>query len=350
MRKIKLPSIILVALIFSAGYSCKSVKSDKEPFVKTIAVKGEPFIHADQLSDIRAIKIFKNYLFIIRQLRAPQVEVYDLSKKKKVASSFDSRSDILFVGNLQYDVKKERLYIFDLYESRLFGCDFDTFVSNGRIEPAMMVNMQENTGLYFSNLMLVGNTLVGEDEEYAGRFYMFDLNKKKGNYMVSYPDVDMVNEQLTDLQNSALYNGKSVPHPTKNKIASVTGDAGMIDLYEVNQDSIKAYWSYNEFYPKGIAVERIGNTTRAVYTDESVRGFCDLCVSEKYIYALYSGKSINDDTFLCGNTVYVLDWEGNRTFKIILDNDINRIAISGDDKTLYGLTQSGDIIKFPTPK
>ena len=55
---------------------------------------------------------------------------------------------------------------------------------------------------------------------------------------------------------------------------------------------------------------------------------------------------MTDKATAFGNQVYVVSWDGAETYKIHLDHDVNRIAVTPDDKTLYGVNSNMDIIQF----
>jgi hypothetical protein len=69
-------------------------------------------------------------------------------------------------------------------------------------------------------------------------------------------------------------------------------------------------------------------------------------VTNKYIYAIYSGKLEEDLNPHFGNTLFVYDWDGNPVKKINLDRVIQAPAVTEDDSTLYAYDpNTGFILK-----
>jgi hypothetical protein len=76
--------------------------------------------------------------------------------------------------------------------------------------------------------------------------------------------------------------------------------------------------------------------------DNIKRYYLDLCVDDKYIYALY--ESMNDAEFNTGSTLNVFDWDGNFIRKILLDKAVISTSMGFDpvNKYLYIDTLSED--------
>jgi len=62
------------------------------------------------------------------------------------------------------------------------------------------------------------------------------------------------------------------------------------------------------------------------------RYFLDVYADNNYIYALYSGTSVNKDVF-ASNQIFVFDWKGNILKNIVIDNITETITIA--DEKLY---------------
>ena len=68
-------------------------------------------------------------------------------------------------------------------------------------------------------------------------------------------------------------------------------------------------------------------------------GFLALAISDKYVYALYSGEKENFSTPMpTGKQVYKYDYNGDLQAVYTLNAPTFTLAVSEDDKSLYTLT------------
>jgi hypothetical protein len=77
------------------------------------------------------------------------------------------------------------------------------------------------------------------------------------------------------------------------------------------------------------------NNNSLAYTKESKTAYVDIKVSNKYIYALYSGRHLFDEEFGCKD-IYVFDMDGNPVKHYVLDKEIIAFDIY-EDNFIYGL-------------
>ena len=348
---IKTNTFIVVLLTIMTSIGCQNnVSKNRNSFVDSVNVRGELFMSADNLLDPWSINIYQNYLIIVNDNGEPQIEIYNaLTKEKKASFLFKGNGplEMLHVGNTQCDIKNGRLILYDLYRERLFGYDFEALLKNPNTIPEILYETRiETTDILFDKLMIKDGTLIGESRSPKGRIAVLDKNWSAEHYFINYPDKKNVDNRLSDIDNAGLYGSKFAFHPYEKKMASVTYTAGMIDLFDISDEQIETIWSYHTFYPTNLSIRPTGDAIQVFYTMESLKGYCDIFATNKYVYALFSGKMFKDKTNAYGNVVYVLDWRGEETFKIILDHSINRIAVSPDDKMMYGITQDTDIMRF----
>lgn len=85
-----------------------------------------------------------------------------------------------------------------------------------------------------------------------------------------------------------------------------------------------------------------------VFSPETTIGFTSLTNSDKYIYALYSGKTFKDfmairEAALAGNNIGIFDWKGNYVKRLYCKNPIVCISYNNKDKRLYGLKLNQDM-------
>lgn len=96
---------------------------------------------------------------------------------------------------------------------------------------------------------------------------------------------------------------------------------------------------FNRHRPKGR-----GLTHPVTYSRNNLFGFCDLAVSENYIFALYSGRTLKDYNLDVdkGKTIVVFDWNGLHVRTYQLQNACSAISYDAADNTIYALSQEGN--------
>jgi hypothetical protein len=80
---------------------------------------------------------------------------------------------------------------------------------------------------------------------------------------------------------------------------------------------------------------RNGGRSFIEYTDETREAFKFGTVTDKFIYALFSGGRSNDANSQYGDIIFVYDWEGKPVKKLKLNQKIMSFTVSKDDGILY---------------
>lgn len=343
----------LSSLTLSIFWSCSTQIETKELFTETYDAKSEIYISAEQTLDPKTITIVDNAIVLGNSKGTPLIEVYDITSQEKISeflTTGNGPDEVLMIGNFQHIKSNDELLVADLFKGKLLKYDVKDILHNNDPKPSTLYKLEENSALKFDKLFRGANYLVAESRDPQGRILLLGENGEEKGYYLAYPDKEKVDKNLNDLNNANLYAGNITISPALDKIAMATYCAGMIDVCKLEKDRIVPIWNYLEFYPQGIEIIPMGETTAAARTKKSRSGFTCISSSDKYIYALYSGKLYEDPTYTFGEVVYVASWDGEDTYKFNLDKSINRLAVDAEDKHLYGITPEMDIIKIPIPK
>jgi hypothetical protein len=154
----------------------------------------------------------------------------------------------------------------------------------------------------------------------------------------SYPFVDQ--SQKIDYQILAMaYQGDLILHPSLPWVLSTTFDGYNFDILKFEGSGKLADLIQKHFWPALFEGEN-GSIIQATMKPENRIGCLSAGVSEKHIYLLFSGKTVDEG----GNeskTVLVFDWDGNPIKAIELDKPLRLITVSQDDKFLFGYYDDG---------
>lgn len=154
----------------------------------------------------------------------------------------------------------------------------------------------------------------------------------------SYPFEDQ--SQKIDYQILAMaYQGDLLVHPSLPWVLATTFDGYNFDILKFEGSGKLADLIQKHFWPAIFEGEN-GSIIQAIMKPENRIGCLSAGVSEKYIYVLFSGKTLDNG----GNeskTVLVFDWDGNPIKAIELDKPLRLITVSEDDKYLFGYYDDG---------
>lgn len=351
MRKTYVKLFLIVSILSITG--CVENNNDSKPFNKIIPVTSEVFIGAGNVADPWHILVTDKYLILGNKMQAPLVEIYDISSKKIIDSFLaigNGPNEMLTIGNLQYCPQKDGLLVADLFKGKILNYNLGNMLKKESRKFEVIFERGEGSALMFDKLYTGKDLLIAESRNPEGRILLLGANGREIGYYLPYPDKEKVDKNLDDINHADLYASAVTVSPALDKIALATYSAGMIDIYKINKDSAVPVWSYAEFYPQGIKIIPMGDATAVVYTPKSRNGFTSISSSHKYVYALYSGKLLGDSTYPYGNEVYVVGWDGKETYKIVLDRQINRLAVDVKDAYIYGITSEMDIVRFKIDK
>jgi hypothetical protein len=332
--------------------SCNSSEDKKQVFTETFSSKGDIFIKEEKLTDPGSLTIMNDFLVVGNTKGSPLIEIYSLTSTELLNSFLDlgnGPNEVLTIGNIQYIPGQEELLIADLFKRKIFSYSLREIINKENPEPRILYERADKSPLLFDKLFKSKHFLIAESRDPRGRLITLQEDGSESNYFMGYPDKNIVDERLSDINNASIYASAITISPSLDNVALATYSAGMIDLCKIENDHIVPQWNYTEFYPQGMMIVPMGDGVAVAHTKDSRSGFTSISSSDKFIYSLYSGKLLEDKTYPYGNKIYVVSWDGKETYKILLDKSINRLAVDAKDEYIYGITPEMDIVKFKIP-
>ena len=160
-----------------------------------------------------------------------------------------------------------------------------------------------------------------------------------------YPYQD--NDERQFATRSHAYQGALAANPSKNKFVYSSFKGEIIHFYEIENNNIKTIAKIENVYPiyRKINEENlIGVEFHADGTD----GYIDVYATEKFVYAIFSGKMIFDRktnirTDFEGTRLRIFDWSGIPVKEYELDVPCNYLCVSDDDSKLWAIATHPDI-------
>lgn len=148
------------------------------------------------------------------------------------------------------------------------------------------------------------------------------------------------NIDLSDFKKSFIFDGKIMIKPDQTGFVYAGLYSDVIEIFRFNKDNsiqkTKELYSYLPEY-----IDKSTNEIFKVNVKKEVPiGFNDVVCTNKYIYAIYNGRTSIEYGFnYCwSNYVYVLNWDGNIIRKLHLDKDIWSICIDEKENKMYTIS------------
>lgn len=139
------------------------------------------------------------------------------------------------------------------------------------------------------------------------------------------------------------YQGFFIPNHNNTRFVYAGSNSDMLEIYELKGSELLKKASYGNSYPKYVD-NNPENVFGVIFEKDLKLGFRDICFTDKYIYALYSGRDRTNypDNYAYANEIYVADWDGNLVKKIILNTDVCKIGVEQNDKIIYAVEEAED--------
>lgn len=321
--------LFLIATLLMAFCSCITKKSQEEVSIQSLThevlmdgITGE----FDLMNDSIAVVIDHESDSAFWILNLSQMKVNKLGRIGEGLDDFLLPSSMKGNSFSIYDMNKERFFTFFLNEEdyswkleRFFNSDSLTHLY---IHP-ILNNRYVATGFYENcQLMLLDEkgTIIKRIDELPYR--------------------DEVEKKVSGEVRSEVYQGTLAVSPSKKKVVFATLYGDMIYFYDVlsngelalkfKQENAYAEYDYEDFL-------------YGMHYVFSPYYFMDVCLTDDYVYALYSGKQRDDELEACqSNLIRVYDWDGTLVKKLQLDIDVKQIAVTKDNRKVYAIADLPD--------
>ncbi|AFH48402.1 Hypothetical protein IALB_0690 [Ignavibacterium album JCM 16511] len=171
----------------------------------------------------------------------------------------------------------------------------------------------------------------------SGRFALYDST---GQFIIEVGEIPPGKMKNTPVPvHLVAFQGKTRKCPNNSKIIISSRFSDMIEVYKLDGSLIKRFWGPIEKLPVYETVKIGDKAVMALDDKNSILGYIDIYVTNRKIYALYSGRTRPDYAQKApyGNTIHVFDFEGNilRIYKT--DEDLFAISATGNDSLLFGI-------------
>ena len=243
---------------------------------------------------------------------------------------------------------KEKLLINDISLQKIFEITIQD--SSLFIKPYHDINYEKR--LYFFDYLGDNVIAIGM----FGDFWIGYINIFNNELLskIDFPKFEQTNHLKGTLKSSVYSSSRVSISPNEKKVVVATQDAGIITLIDIGETELTAYRQII-YYPPGFSVVEIEGgggrkgVTIATPKDSKV-GFCGVDCDDKYIYVLYSGRTLNSHSELKNHCEHLLiyDWDGNPIKRYILDIPMWSMKYDKEKNSIYGIAYNpeGGFIEY----
>ena len=283
------------------------------------------------LSDASGLKTLGNIYTESRQGSA-EIKTISSGESMQTYSSLTNGTN----GNITtFDFRNGILHVYDL----------QSITTRNKIQETTVLLPQDQQHL----IAVKGNNFILSTGLYEdGRYLYYPLDGGNIHYSLTYPqhpDHPSISKKTT-----AILYASTVLRLRPDEKAFVCADmySGYIDFCTISEGNIKRVKEIYLHYPKMYISEQ--PTIEVAYRRNSPLGFSDISVSNERVYAIYSGKSYQEDPihFIACQTLFEFDWEGNLLSTHTLDTPVTNISYDSTENNIYamGYTPERSLLKI----
>ena len=188
----------------------------------------------------------------------------------------------------------------------------------------------------------IGDKVLSTGLYTEGRYQLYSPTSGELDYGVAYP-AHPVYPEIEERTKSILF-ASNVLRARPDAKAFVCADmySGVLDVCRLDGREISLVKRLVYHHPRVEIREFKKKMPRVTYTKDNRFGFTDVCVTDEYIYAIYSGKTYQSDrnTFQDCHTLIKIDWEGTVCGTYPIDTALTQIAFDEQEKALYGIAKT----------
>lgn len=341
--------------LFVLFFSCEEMKSSKDVFFgKTVVL--EENLESIQVSPVLLLEkdmlITSDHLITLGANQGAYFKVFDLQSLDLVGefgNEGEGPEDFTMPFSSGMTVSGEQLVLGDLLSMRAADFNSDFWSEESRFTRTAYPS--EMIPLNFP-FLLNPNTICGQVEMSSKQITCFDIKSSQFSELVDYPDfLSFNNEKPYEIER--MFQNQSRVSPDGSYIVLTYSYLPLVRIFDVKSGGQREVFtkSNRDFYSNNS-----GSINQSALDNQLF--YHNVKVSNKFIYAFYHEKVIEDDPqsegglatrSISNKELHIIDFEGKPLKKIILPEWANIFSPSLDDKFLYFLHPEieDQIFKFP---
>lgn len=304
--------------------------------VSTLSVKDSIILENKDILNPHHI-YYKNGFLIFNSIRGErEIQLLNLSTDEVTEYHVIGPGKNEMVNYHTVNTANENMYLFaDNHRGKVYGVSLDSLKVNPKKNYELLYSLPVAKGGLFLRFMDLPEHVVGIGLLKDGRFGIFDKDTGTFKGQMEYPENEMISP-LNHLHKGALFSRTLMASDGTGK-RMVATCFGLMDFYSVSDNGdlslLKSNYYHFPLFEKGT------NGPTVIFKKEDKAGITGICADKKYVYGLYSDKTMEDFGEGAYNAPYlfVWDWNGNPVKAYELPKPLYGFALDGN--TIYGLSR-----------
>ena len=337
MNKLFLIKVLFLALIINAcNYDNKSTENrivnlESTEVLEGIKLKVSERLH--QIGDIGLAKIDDTYFALITdRSNIPPLHLINVSEDVYINElSRSGRGPGEFSQAYSISVYENSFIINDPRNYQLTHIPKDVFIdpvkrdySKFRVDNIQFSGLPLNVlPIDSDNYVIIGPIRTSENRRFTRINVDEGTTMLFGSHNSFDSNIDPSTIQLTHREYGTSSNGKGL-------FATGKYHRDQIEIFNFEGKPIATYkgLDYNEINFK------VDGNQYVLDTDNNIIAYVDITSNNDYIYALYSGKTLNNSQRNFGDIIVVIDWEGRFITSFRIDQQALKIAVNEENSLL----------------
>ena len=298
-------------------------------------LQGREFEAADSLAIPYALIVRQNYVLVGDVGGGSPLIVFDRLQGGFVASGGrfgQAPGELTGLRDIIPVAEQGAGWVFDFAGRSIQYVDVESFVLT-RTLPDRRVLLNEGPGDPYSPVWISDSTIISSGTYGSERFAVFSAS---GTFLHTAGPAPPGDEMLPQQVRHRVYSVVLRSNPSDQRIAAVYDRSDRLDIFEGTElqhvvrgpDFFEPLFTVRT-YPSGVV--------RPDYSDEYRYGYEDLTVTDRTIFALYSGKTLTESPTGedSGSHIITFSWDGQPLAVLHVGDAPQRIAVSEDGRDLY---------------
>jgi len=309
-------SMGFIALVLSLS-SCKqdaSNKSGKEDSqvetqsIRTIALQATSLGLNDSLSMPLDLSLAGPLLIVSNKQSSKYCLLLDLNSKKiinRFGIEGKGPGELLSVDQIDASRPGE-IWVSDLTLQKFVRFEIDKIKTQSNYRPEKYIRLEGDSVLPMA-CKWAGEEMLTMNLGMGGRMLFYNSQGKLQRMVGKFPPKKSQDEPGTI--NAQAYMGPSAINLERKRVALGTSYSDRLDIVDFDGKEIASWRGSEKIEPEYQVYDVSGNAVFGPDVEKMKMGYIDIASTDKYIYALYSGKNFLANP-LYGKTIYVYDWSG----------------------------------------
>jgi hypothetical protein len=255
-----------------------------------------------------------------------------------IAKRGEGPNEYLSISNIDIFMESDQvmLALFDPSTKKYRQYSYEDLLAN-KSETLPFTNRAVKSDSFITEFFKIDSTYISTGVFDVVKFALYDDSLTFVKNACTYRPKP--SPSIPDRIHAMANHGTSALSPDRKIIGNVVYIAGVINVFDVNKQAITPLWDY--------VIKEIDYSIEANnrIVNNQVYGYLSLSITDKYVFALYSGRNDNpNESTSYGNEIHLFDYQGNLLKKIDIQRDLLRICMDEKGKKMYAITHS------PEPK